>query len=259
MKKFILIISALAFASGLFAASPAETGQALYTACNDLYAANSARLKIATASGDKAAIAQAKADNTAASAAFRTENLASVQSLLSDIDAIATVNPNVATWAIKFSLNAKNIDPATGKTLPVFDQDADDAGLARKLLTIGTGGQSYYYYQYYATADELNALDGSGTGGIYLAGIRRAKALGILADFAPVWNAKHLGQGIVESAFVKWFNGHAKKIADTNKGAAIDLLAKEQTAVSLLPNQTAATNKRIDDLRKQIALLKEVK
>lgn len=52
---------------------------------------------------------------------------------------------------------------------------------------------------------------------------------------------------------MKWFNQHVKD-------AAIALLEAELTAVNLRPDQSAsATKDRIEVLRKQIAVLKEIK
>ncbi len=261
MNKFIILLTALALGAGLYcqAATPVADGLALYNDYDAIVENSNARLKTATIAGDSAAIAAAKADRVAAIAAWRTAHLEKVQSLVPAIDDIAAANPGVASWIIKYTLASKNLDPATGKASANFAQNDADAALARKIIDIGSGIQAYFYYQYYATADELAALPASSSLNMYQAALRRAKQLDIYADFAPAWNAKHLGVGIVSSTYTTWFNRHVKGIARTNKDAAIELMAKEQTAVSLLKSQTAATNKRIEELRKQIALLKEVK
>ncbi|WP_043588085.1 hypothetical protein [Geminisphaera colitermitum] len=258
MKKYILIISALVFGASLVnAATPVETGLARYTSYNDLYAAGNAKISLAKVAGDKDAIRTAQAEHKTAIANWRAANAATLESLIPDVDSIADSNPGVATWIIKAVLTARNTDEA-GVTAKVFAQNAADIDLARKLLTIAKGGQGYFYVQYYATAAELRALE-AGNSGVYGAALRRARDLGITADFAPQWNALHLGTGLTANTYVSWFNSHVKQLARTNKDAALKVLGDEQTAVSLLPAQTTATNKRIEELRKQIALLKEVK
>ncbi len=259
MKKLTILLSVFAFCAGLIAATPVADGLALYNDYNALVSNSDARLKAAVVSGDRISVATVRADRAAAISAWRTAHLMEVQALVPAIDDIAAANPTVASWVIRYTLASKNLDPATGKGAAVFDQNEADAALARKLLEMGTGSHAYFYIQYYASVEDLNSLPASSSVVVYAAALKRAQQLDVYADFAPSWNVKHLGQGVVNTAYVVWFNRHVKAIARTDKNAAIDLLANEQTAVSLLKSQTAATNKRIEELRKQIALLKEVK
>ncbi|WP_043588425.1 hypothetical protein [Geminisphaera colitermitum] len=257
MKKYILIISALVFGAGLVNATPVETGLALHTSYTDLYAAGNAKIKLATIAGDRAALATAKAEHVAAIKGWRVANTAALEALVPDVDSIAESNPSVATWIIKAVLTARNTDEA-GVTAKVFAQDDSDKALAAKLLTISKGGQGYFYVQNYASADELRVLE-AGSSGLYTAALRRARDLGIIAEFAPQWNARHLGTGLTANTYVAWFNQHVKQLARSDSDGALRVLSNEVNSVSLLPAQTKATADRIEILRKQIALLKEVK
>lgn len=238
MKKTILIISACVFGAGLAFASPTSDAVALNRAKVDLVAS----LKTAS-----------HAERITKVNEWSATHAADVAALIPDIDEIAENNPAIAAWVIRQHLVTKNT--VDGVEAKVFDQA--DRSLAAKLLSLS--GADFYYARY-ATAEELAAADGTSSYVLYVAVIRRSKSLGNYADVYPSYSAKCLGKGQVSAAYITWFNSHVKAVARTDKAAALKLLENEQTAVSLRNDQGSKNVvDRIEVLRKQIALLKEIK
>ncbi|WP_043589080.1 hypothetical protein [Geminisphaera colitermitum] len=261
MRKTILIISALALGASLaFAATPAQTCMTLKTAYDDIYADGQAKIRKARASDDRAAIRAAGLENKAAIQSWRAGNIAALDALVSDVEDIGEVNPGLATWLIKTVLGHRNTD-AEGNLAKVFDQNDADRLLASKLLVLSKGSQSYYYIQYYATANELAALEGSDSTAVFAAALKRANDLGIYADFLPAWNQKHLGKGQLSATYVRWFNQQVRNILAPNTDAArkeaIDYLLAEFNGVISLGGSTPSITQRRDKLREQIDAIQE--
>ncbi|RRJ98263.1 hypothetical protein Ga0100231_004925 [Opitutaceae bacterium TAV4] len=262
MMKKLMLITALVFAGSLFAAAPvaAPTAQAvaLNQAADAVAKSYDAQIAAAKVAQNKEAVATLAAQRKAAILAHNLAHKAEVAALITEhIDEIASNNPGAATSLIKRHLTIKNTG-ADGVVAAVFAQDDSDRALAAKLLEISNGSQSYYYYQYYATAEELRALPGSNSANIASAVARRAKQLGITSEIFPAYYEKSIGLGLVTKGYDTWFNQLVRTTWRTNRAAALKLLEEEQAGIGTLINKGTDAQKRIDNLRELAARFDEI-
>ncbi|WP_043585378.1 hypothetical protein [Geminisphaera colitermitum] len=259
MKKSIIITALAIFGAGLAFASSTSEAVALNQAADAVAKSYDAQIAAAKVAQNKEAVATLTAQRKAAILAHNLEHKAEVAALIADhINEISENNPGVASTLIKRHLTLKNTD-ADGVVASVFAQDADDRALAARLLTLGTGKQAYFYYQYYATAAELADLPGTDSPGVASAVARRAKALGITEQIFPAFYQRSIGKGLVSAGYDRFFNNLVRATWNTNRAAALKLVQDEEAAIATLPAdlRTAAAKKRKDDVREIGAHLAE--
>lgn len=260
MKKLTLLISALALGAGLVVA--AQTVSPTAQAVNIIHAKEAlaktwdAKIAAAKAVKDTAAVATIAAERKSAIAAYNDAHKAEVAALIGSIDEIALNNPGTAAQLIKQHLAVKNA--VDGVTPATFDQNEADRALAARLLDLSTGSQAYFYFQYYASADELRSRPGTSSVQLVQAIGKRARALDIYAEVIPALYQKSLGMGLVNKGYDTWFNQKVRALWKTDRAAALKLLEEEQAGIGTLSYQTTASKARLEQLRELSARFAEI-
>ncbi|RRJ96857.1 hypothetical protein Ga0100231_024120 [Opitutaceae bacterium TAV4] len=264
MKKYILLIAALAFGVGLFAAAPAEqspTAQAV--ALNQTVAAITkdwdGKLALAKIAKDTAAVKALSLQRKASLAEHNAATADVVAALINDhIDEISANNAGAAATLIKRHLLNKNT--VDGVAATVFDQNDADKALAARLLTLSKGSQSYFYYGKYATEAEIRDLPGTGSSAIVSAVATRIRDLGLGNDVLIGLYEKSARQGLVTKGYNAWFDKKINAMYFTNRAGALKLAEDEHsgiiTAYADKPTPQSVTD-RGEALRKIAAYWRE--